>query len=122
MNEHGVSEFLEQVSNLVAENVKKANVPLKMCDSSVRPNMLILFSFELSPEDQDYHAYADNLQQEEKFNYYVKLAEELKQDEKQTLYVDYGHMASFNWEDPQFLDKIMTEYARFEPYLKKALT
>ena len=50
------------------------------------------------------------------------MAEELKQEEKQTLYVDYQHMASFNWEDPQFMDKLMHEYARFEPYLKKALT
>ena len=84
--------------------------------------MLILFSFVLGPDDPNYQVYADKSQEEEAFNFYVKNAEELKQDEKQTLYVDYEHMASFNWEDPQFLDKIMTEYARFEPYLKKALT
>ena len=31
-------------------------------------------------------------------------------------------MVSFNWEDPGFMDKLMQEYSRFEPYLKKALT
>ena len=31
-------------------------------------------------------------------------------------------MSSFNWEDPLFLDKLIQEYSRFEPYLRQALT
>ena len=32
--------------------------------------------------------------------YYVKIAEELKIEEKRTMYVDFTHMSSFSWEDP----------------------
>ena len=76
----------------------------------------------LDPNELNYALYADGYEEEQQIRYYVKMAEELKQEEKQTLYVDYNHLASFNWEEPNFMDKLMAEYARFEPYLKKALT
>ena len=84
--------------------------------------LIVFFSFVLDPSDPNYQVYADGFEDDQQVNFYVKLAEDLKQEEKQTLYVDYSHLVSFNWEDPQFLDKLFAEYARFEPYLKKALT
>ena len=46
----------------------------------------------------------------------------MKIEEKQTLSVDFGHMSSFEFNDEDFLDAIMTNYSRYEPYLRKALT
>ena len=54
--------------------------------------------------------------------YYVKIAEELKIEEKRTMYIDFTHMSSFPWEDPQFIDRLQGEYVRFEPYMRQALT
>jgi len=39
-----------------------------------------------------------------------------------TMYVDFTHMSSFQWEDPQFMDRLQSEYVRFEPYLRQGLT
>ena len=46
----------------------------------------------------------------------------MKNDETFTLYVDFHHISTFGWEDPLFIDKLMQEYGRFEPYLKQGLT
>ena len=55
--------------------------------------------------------------------YYVKRAEELKQDEGQTMCVDYKHLASFDWgEEDRFMDRLLLDYALYEPYLKQGLT
>ena len=53
----------------------------------------------LDPDDPNYQAYADGFEPDQQINYYVNLAENLKQEEKQTLYVDYQHMVNFHWED-----------------------
>ena len=58
----------------------------------------------------------------EPIQYYVKQIDQLKADEVSTMYVDWNHLSSFNWEDPLFLDKLISEYGRFEPYLRMALT
>ena len=92
-----------------------------MCEFFLKQDLFV-FSFMLQPDDPNYQVYADNIDEDQPFQYYVKYAEDLKIDEKQTLYIDYSHMVSFNWEDPQFIDKLMADYARFEPYLRKALT
>ena len=81
-----------------------------------------LSSFLIKPEDPDFEFYAGQYEETEAFAYYVKLADGLKQEEKTTLFVSYKHMVSFEWEDPEFMDRLMREYARYEPYLKKALT
>lgn len=31
-------------------------------------------------------------------------------------------MSSYQWEDPQFMDRMQGEYVRFEPYLRQGLT
>ena len=38
------------------------------------------------------------------------------------MYVDFTHMSSFAWEDPQFIDRLQSEYVRFEPYMRQAVT
>ena len=58
----------------------------------------------------------------EPIHYYVKVARELKVDETRTLYVDFTHLSAFTWEDPHFIDRLQSEYVRFEPYLSQALT
>ena len=54
--------------------------------------------------------------------YYVHQAALMRNEEKQTLSVDYRHLASFQFVDQYFMDKLQTEYSRYEPYLRKALT
>ena len=75
----------------------------------------------LSPDDPNYEAYADH-EDNEKILYYIRLSDKLKVDELKTLYVDFSHMSSYNWEDPQFMDRMQTEYHRYEPYLRQGLT
>mmetsp|Transcript_40996 Transcript_40996/g.53718 ORF Transcript_40996/g.53718 Transcript_40996/m.53718 type:complete len:81 (+) Transcript_40996:230-472(+) len=60
--------------------------------------------------------------QNEQIRYYLRLAETLKIEEQKTLYIDFTHLSSFNWEDPQFMDRLQSEYVRFEPYLRQGLT
>ena len=43
-------------------------------------------------------------------------------EEGRTLYVDFTHMSSFQWEDPQFMDRLQSEFSRFESYLRQGLT
>ena len=43
---------------------------------------LINFSFVLDPNEQNYSFYADGFEEEQQIRYYVKMAEELKQEEK----------------------------------------
>ena len=86
----------------------------------------MLFSFTLNPEDPNYEMYADHINADveasERIRYYVKIADELKIEEKRTMYVDFTHMTSFQWEDSTFIDRLQSEYVRFEPYLRQALT
>lgn len=87
----------------------------------------------MSPEDPNYEMYADqvnldssineNAAQAEQIRYYVKVAAELKVEEKKTMYIDFTHLSGYpNWEDPQFIDRLQSEYVRFEPYMRQALT
>ena len=43
---------------------------------------LINFRFELDPKEQNYAFYADGFEDEQHIRYYVKMADELKQEEK----------------------------------------
>lgn len=43
------------------------------------------------------------------------------QQEKYAMFVDYFHLKSFQWEDETFLDTLITEYVRYEPYLRNAI-
>jgi len=81
----------------------------------------LIVSFVLSPDDPNYEAYADH-EDESAIRYYVRQAEKLKAEEQKTLYVDFSHMSSYQWEDPQFMDRMQGEYVRFEPYLRQGLT
>lgn len=39
------------------------------------------------------------------------------------MYIDFTHLSGYaNWEDPQFIDRLQSEYVRFEPYMRQALT
>ena len=46
----------------------------------------------------------------------------MRHDERQTMLIDFEHLTSFQYQDPNFLDKILAEFNRFEPYLRKALS
>ena len=77
--------------------------------------------FVLSPDDPNYEAYADH-EDDANIFYYVREADKLKAEELKTLYVDFSHLSSYNWEDPQFMDRLQGEYVRYEPYLRQGLT
>ena len=82
-----------------------------------------MISFELSQDDPNYDAYVGGIEDiGQPIKYYVHQCELMKQDEKQTLSVDFRHLASFQFEDQFFMDKLLSEYSRYEPYLRKALT
>ena len=53
---------------------------------------------------------------------YIQMAADLKANEKQTLSVDFYHISSFQFQDPHFLESLLQEYERFEPYLRMAVT
>lgn len=82
-------------------------------------------SFELSADDPNYEHYVEQMNMDEggeHDKYYVKIAAEMKRDEKHTLFIDFRHLTSFQWEDAQFMDRVQSEYVRFEPYLRQGLT
>lgn len=54
--------------------------------------------------------------------YYVRASENLKIEEQKTMFVNFEHLTNFQWEDPQFIDRLQGEYVRFEPYLRQGLT
>ena len=80
-------------------------------------------SFTLSEDDPNYEAYA-GLEEEgnTQIYYYKRASEDIKNNESRTMYVDFTHMSSFQWQDPQFMDLLQSEYIRFEPYLRQGLT
>jgi hypothetical protein len=49
-------------------------------------------------------------------------AEKLKADEKVTMFIDYNHLINFRFETPNFVELIVNEYNRFEPYLRRGIT
>ena len=80
-------------------------------------------SFTLDKDDPNFETYAG--QEDDKnaqVHYYQRCAERLYHDETKTMFVDYTHMTSYNWEDPNFMDRLQGEYVRFEPYLRQGLT
>ena len=46
----------------------------------------------------------------------------MKSDEKATLFVDYSHIQKYKFKDINFMEAIVTEYHRYDPYLRRALT
>lgn len=60
-----------------------------------------LSNFTLSEDDPNFEAYAG---MEEEVNaqiyYYVRASEDIKNNESRTMYVDFTHMSSYQWQDP----------------------
>jgi hypothetical protein len=82
-----------------------------------------LSTFELSMDDPNFDAYTGNLENVEgPVRYYTHVAEEMVRQEKYAMFVDYFHLKSFQWEDESFLDTLITEYIRYEPYLRSAIS
>lgn len=82
-----------------------------------------LTHFELNQDDPNYEAYTTGVEDlGQPIRYYVNQAQSMKQDEKGTLSVDYRHLSSFQYSDPLFMDKLLQEYSRYEPYLRRAVT
>ena len=79
-----------------------------------------LREFELSVTAENYAQYAGPEAKGQPIKFYVKLVEELKINDKRTLYVNFEHLASL---DPTFelRESILSSYYRYEPYLRKAV-
>ena len=82
------------------------------------------YSFTLSEDDPNFESYAADIDDEPgaQIHYYQKCARDMLADERKTLYVDFTHMSSYQWDDPQFMDHLQGEYIRYEPYLRQGLT
>jgi len=77
----------------------------------------------LQQDDPNYEAYTNGVEDlGQPIKYYVNQADQMKNDEKSTLSVDYRHLSSFQFGDPLFMDKLLQEYSRYEPYLRRAVT
>ena len=46
----------------------------------------------------------------------------MKSDEKMNMFIDYNHLIAFRFSNNSFIDLLVSEYHRFEPYLRKAIT
>ncbi len=91
-----------------------------------------LQNFKLTPTSDNYASYAGIEAAAKKLiiKYYHKQVEDLKSNDKKTLYVDFGHLAAC---DPTFelRESVLTDFyryvqcgltgSRFEPYLRKAV-
>lgn len=79
--------------------------------------------FVLSPDDPNYDNYVSDMDDSagQPLFYYRTQAHNLREDEKGTLSVDFQHMASFQWQDPAFMDNLMQDYGRYEVYLRRAV-
>jgi hypothetical protein len=62
----------------------------------------------------------------EPLRYYHLMAQEMRRDEKRTLYVDYTHVVDFddqnNMEEGRLSDAIVLEYYRLQPFLVEAVS
>ena len=90
------------------------------------------YSFQLSQEDPNYHAYIegapDDMLQETNgaVRYYRLQAEKLKNEEKVTMFIDFSHLLQFPHFDDKngfnFVAAIVKEYNRYESFLRKAVS
>jgi len=46
----------------------------------------------------------------------------MKIEEKLTMFIDFHHLLNFQFNDPSFIDNIVHQFHRYEPYLRKAVT
>ena len=42
--------------------------------------------------------------------------------EKVTMYLDFNHLASFDFENHDFVQLVVTQFYKFEPFLRSGLT
>lgn len=84
-----------------------------------------LANFELNPNDENYKEYGDGLMdvnEGEPIRYYVHQAQKLREQERVTMWVDFAHLTSFEHSDPEFVQNIVRQYYKYEPYLRTGLT
>jgi len=79
-----------------------------------------LRDFELQPSAENYAQYAGPDAQNKPIKLYAKLVDEMKVNDKKTLYTNFEHLAAL---DPTFelRECILSSYYRYEPYLRKAV-
>ena len=105
----------------------KASRLSRMFSTSFTSNPLIKFlffpSFELSSNDPNFQVYADGQEKEgQPIKYYVKQAERIKVQEKQTLFIDFSHLLSYDFGDDKLMNLLINQFHRYEVYLRKAVT
>ena len=81
-----------------------------------------LQNFHLAPGTPGYNEFATEEEKKKKkpIKYYEHLAKELKDNDKQTLYVDFEHLAKFD-ESFELREAILGEYYRYDPYIRKSV-
>lgn len=84
-----------------------------------------LTNFELDLNDPNYAQYADglvDLQEGQQIHYYRIKANEMREQEKNTMYIDFAHLSQFNHQDPEFMKNVVHNFNKFEPNLRAGLT
>ena len=84
-----------------------------------------LANFQLSTEDPNYMQYADgitDLQEGEPIFYYKHVALKMRQQEKLTMYVDFAHLSSFQFNEPDFMNNCVQHFYKYEPDMRKGMT
>lgn len=57
--------------------------------------------------------------------YYPLQAQKLRDEEKVTMFIDFTHLLQFQFDERGgfiFVNSVVKEYTRFEPFLRKAVT
>jgi len=81
-----------------------------------------LKNYKLTSRDPNYQQYAGEAYgvQQEIF-YYRSKTEDMIKNEKTALFVDFWHIQQFEFSDPEYQDRMTSEYVRYEPYFRKAI-
>ena len=62
------------------------------------------------------------IEEGEPIYYYREFAKKMRAQEKVTMYIDFSHLSSFQFQDQAFMKTIVHEFFRYEPNLREGLT
>ena len=97
---------------------------------SLKSKLVLAIRYELDRNDPNFEFYEDPEKRSNK--YYLLCLEKMKKDEKTTLYVDFDHINSFQYnykpeggsmpnQIKDLSEDLLTNFYRYEPNLRKAL-
>lgn len=85
------------------------------------PPILNCFSFQLDPSDPNYAQYADGVvdhQEGQPIFFYQWKANEMRDQEKNTMYVDFHHLANHPHNDGNFMREFVQSFIKCEKHMR----